>query len=217
MSDPHELYHLGVPIVDVPAAAILAEPGTLSDSSFDDQTPSFRRREYTSRFISDRDARLLVCSGATGAPPTVIALEELARAGSSTMMVVNRCRCDACESGTPDHGAVLVTSAVRGEGTSKDYAPMAFPAVPDASLTLSLHAKLPAFALSQTRTVDVLDAWTPGRERTHAGPVDLSAAAVCVVAAVRRVAVAVALIPAGEPGAATHDLLAAFLDEVSAK
>lgn len=72
-----------------------------------------------------------VVSGGIGAPSTAIALHELASLGArvvvriGTMMGV----------GAPLGSVVVPTGAARFEGTSPRYLPLAYPAIPDWSLT----------------------------------------------------------------------------------
>ncbi len=72
-----------------------------------------------------------VASGGIGAPSTAIALHELAALGAravvriGTMMGV----------GAPLGSVVVATGAARFEGTSSRYLPLAYPAIPDWSLT----------------------------------------------------------------------------------
>jgi len=72
-----------------------------------------------------------------GGPSTAIAVEELAMLGVDTMIRVGtsggmNLRVEAGD-------CVVVTSAIRAEGTSREYLPIEFPAVADLDVTLALR------------------------------------------------------------------------------
>lgn len=77
-----------------------------------------------------------VCSTGIGGPSTAIAVEELAACGAHTMIRVGTCGgiSLAVESGD----VVIATGAVRQDGTSREYAPLEFPAVSDPNVLLAL-------------------------------------------------------------------------------
>ena len=212
-----ELYHLGVDDSDLPNAALLVEP-ELADLVWPTswrRTPLARRREFNSWLLSTADDAALVCSGGLGSPACVIALEELARAGCRVVLNLGVCRCADCEPGDGKHSLVVVTGAAREEGTSADYAPSAFPAVPDPRFLLSLQEALPGATSEIVRTVDVPDAWR-GLARDHPAPprpVDLASAALFVSGAARGVSVGSVLTT---PRAAARIDLDAVLTALSA-
>lgn len=70
-----------------------------------------------------------VCSTGIGGPSAAIALTELNKCGSDTFLRMGTCggiRLDVMGG-----HAVIATGAVRNEGTSREYAPIEFPAVAD--------------------------------------------------------------------------------------
>ena len=78
-----------------------------------------------------------VCSTGIGGPSAVIALEELSHCGADTFIRVG-------SSGGMDPevlggDVVIATGAIRMEGTSREYAPMEYPAVADFSVTCALR------------------------------------------------------------------------------
>ncbi len=77
-----------------------------------------------------------VCSTGIGGPAASIALEELVRVGAQVFIRVGSAggRQDDIPIGTP----VIITAAYRGEGTSKAYLPVEFPAVADLDVTNAL-------------------------------------------------------------------------------
>lgn len=79
-----------------------------------------------------------VCTVSTGigGPSASIALEELAEIGVDTFIRVGTCggiRLDVCSG-----DLVVATGAIRMEGTSREYAPIEYPAVPDLEVTNAL-------------------------------------------------------------------------------
>ncbi len=77
-----------------------------------------------------------VCSTGIGGPAASIAIEELVKVGAQVLIRVGSAGAgqDDIPIGTP----VIVTAAHRGEGTSKVYMPVEFPAVADLDVTNAL-------------------------------------------------------------------------------
>lgn len=208
-----ELHHLGLDPDAVPAAAVIVTSGLAHHVS--DQlggATAVRRREFTSgrlRTLPD----VLVCAGPLGSPSTIIALEELRRAGARTIVLITGCRCRGCHEGDPRHDLIVPRGAIRDEGTSPSYAPPGFPAVPDHRLRIRLadaveHCAAPrvagtAVGSEVVRTVDVPPAWhwPPADREEDAGPVDLESAAVFVTGAATKTATASVVVGAGTTGA----------------
>ena len=81
-------------------------------------------------------ALVTVCSTGIGGPSTAIAVEELANCGADTMIRVGTC--GGIDLSVKSGNLVIATGAVRQEGTSHEYAPPEFPAVPNAHVLLAL-------------------------------------------------------------------------------
>lgn len=77
-----------------------------------------------------------VCSTGIGGPSTAIAVEELANCGADTMIRVGTC--GGIDLSVKSGDLVIATGAVRQDGTSHEYAPPEFPAVPNAHVLLAL-------------------------------------------------------------------------------
>lgn len=80
--------------------------------------------------------RVTVLSTGIGGPSTAIAMEELAQLGVRTMI-----RCGTCGGIREDVRSgdlIVATGSVRMEGTTREYAPLEFPAVPDFDVTCAL-------------------------------------------------------------------------------
>ena len=95
-----------------------------------------QNREYRviTGFVGEK--KVTAISTGIGGPSAVIALEELAELGAHTFIRVGTCGGIHTEVRPGD--AVIATAAVRQEGTSREYAPIEYPAAADFSVTLAL-------------------------------------------------------------------------------
>lgn len=93
-------------------------------------------REYTvySGYINSE--KVSVCSTGIGGPSASIAMEELCAVGADTFIRVGTCGGIALKVHAGD--CVIAAAAVRGEGTSREYAPIEFPAAADFDITCEL-------------------------------------------------------------------------------
>ncbi|WP_370769648.1 uridine phosphorylase [Ruminococcus callidus] len=90
-------------------------------------------REFTTYTGTLDGTRVSVTSTGIGGPSAAIAMEELVALGAHTFL-----RIGTCGGMQPElvPGALIVPiGAIRMEGTSQEYMPLAFPAVPDFGLT----------------------------------------------------------------------------------
>ena len=96
-----------------------------------------QNREYTTYTGTLLGEKVSVMSTGIGCPSTAIGVEELAAIGADTFIRVGT------SGGMQQYvqvGDLVVTSgAVRDEGTSPQYMPLAFPAVADLDVTLALR------------------------------------------------------------------------------
>lgn len=81
--------------------------------------------------------KVSVTSTGIGGPSAAIALEELVRCGADTFLRVGTC--GGIEPHVKSGDLVIATGAVRMEGTSREYAPIEFPAVADYSVVRALE------------------------------------------------------------------------------
>lgn len=93
-------------------------------------------REYVTYTGTLEGVKVSVTSTGIGGPSAAIAMEELYRCGADTFIRVGTCGGMQTEVKSGD--LVIATVAVRMEGTSREYAPMEFPAVADFSVTNAL-------------------------------------------------------------------------------
>lgn len=93
-------------------------------------------REYATYTGTLMGERVSVVSTGIGGPSAAIAMEELANLGADTFVRVGTCGGIKLEVTSGD--IVVATGAVRMEGTSREYAPMEFPAVADFAVLTAL-------------------------------------------------------------------------------
>lgn len=123
-----------------------------------------QHREYTSWLTEIGGMDVLVCSTGMGGPSVAICLEELARAGVTHVLRVGT-------TGTIQErvnlGDVVINkAAVRLDGTSRHYAPAAFPAVASFGLTAALRQAAAAAGVPYHVGIAVSsDTFWPGQER----------------------------------------------------
>lgn len=79
-----------------------------------------------------------VTSTGIGGPSAAIAMEELVRAGADTFIRVGTC--GGIKTDVIGGDVVIASAAIRAEGTSREYAPIEFPAVADFDITRRLAA-----------------------------------------------------------------------------
>ncbi len=123
-------YHLHIKSGDVGRYVIL--PGdpkrvALIAQYFDDAKPVADSREYVTYTGYLDGEKVSVTSTGIGGPSASIAMEELYKCGSDTFIRMGTCGGIALPVMGGD--VVIATAAVRMEGTSREYAPIEFPAV----------------------------------------------------------------------------------------
>ena len=95
-----------------------------------------QNREFTSYVGELLGERVIVMSTGIGGSSAAIALEELSMAGLKTAIRIGTC--GGIQEKVVSGDLVIATSAVRMEGTSKEYAPIEFPASADFDVTCAL-------------------------------------------------------------------------------
>ena len=93
-------------------------------------------REYVTYTGTLLGERVSVVSTGIGGPSAAIAMEELANLGAHTFVRVGTC--GGIDLSVRSGDVVVATGAVRMEGTSREYAPIEWPAVPDFAVTCAL-------------------------------------------------------------------------------
>ena len=93
---------------------------------FDDARKVGDSREFTSYLGKLGGIPVMVCSTGIGGPSTAIAVEELATLGVHTFIRIGTC--GAMQEEILGGDVVIATAAVRQDGTTREYAPLEFPA-----------------------------------------------------------------------------------------
>lgn len=93
-------------------------------------------REYVTYTGTLDGVKVSVTSTGIGGPSAAIAMEELCRCGADTFIRIGTCGGMQTEVKSGD--IVIATGAIRMEGTSREYAPIEFPAVADITVTNAL-------------------------------------------------------------------------------
>lgn len=132
-------YHLRTKMGDVGKYVIL--PGDpkrvpLIAQFLDDAHEVADSREFLTYTGSLDGVPVSVTSTGIGGPSASIAMEELVKCGSDTFLRMGTCGGIALPVMGGD--AVIATGAIRMEGTSREYAPIEFPAVADYDVVTAL-------------------------------------------------------------------------------
>ena len=93
-------------------------------------------REYVTYTGTLDGVPVSVCSTGIGGPSAAIAMEELAMCGADTFVRVGTC--GGMQLDVLSGDLVIATGAIRMEGTSREYAPIEYPAVADLTVTSAL-------------------------------------------------------------------------------
>lgn len=93
-------------------------------------------REYVTYTGYLEGERVSVTSTGIGGPSAAIALEELVLAGADTFVRVGTC--GGMQTEVEGGDVVIATGAIRMEGTSREYAPIEFPAIADIEVVNAL-------------------------------------------------------------------------------
>jgi uridine phosphorylase len=128
-------YHIRCKPGDVGEAVLLpGDPGRCESIArlFHQPRLIARNREFTT-YTGEVDGRpISVCSTGIGSPSTAIAVEELVAVGARTFIRVGTT--GSIQNGVGFGDLVVATAAVRDEGTTPPYVPVAYPAVADHEL-----------------------------------------------------------------------------------
>ena len=136
---------------------------------FDDPVLIADNREYITYTGTLDGVKVSVTSTGIGGPSASIAIEELSRCGADTFVRIGTCGGMQPEVKSGD--VVIATGAIRMEGTSREYAPIEYPAVADLDVTNALVAAAKEKGLScHTGVVQCKDAFY-GQHEPEAMPV----------------------------------------------
>ena len=125
-------YHIGLKEGDVGKYVILpGDPKRCEKIAQYFENPKLiaDKREYVTYTGYLEGEKVSVTSTGIGGPSAAIAMEELTRIGADTFIRVGTC--GGMDIDLKGGDIVIATGAIRMEGTSREYAPIEFPAVPN--------------------------------------------------------------------------------------
>ena len=134
-------YHTGVGPGDIAKYVILpGDPKRCSKiaAHFEDAKLVADSREYVTYTGTIDGVKVSVTSTGIGGPSAAIAIDELSKCGTDTFIRVGTCggmQEDVCGG-----DIVIANGAIRMEGTSREFAPIEYPAVPDVNVMNALIA-----------------------------------------------------------------------------
>lgn len=105
-------------------------------SYLDNPHQTAQNREFTTWTGTLDGTSVSVTSTGIGGPSAAIAMEELVALGAHTFLRIGTC--GGMQPELIPGTLIIPTGAIRMEGTSQEYVPLAFPAVPDFGLTQHL-------------------------------------------------------------------------------
>jgi len=132
-------YHIACKTGDVGRYCILpGDPGRCEKIAayFDEPRLVAQNREYVTYTGKLLGESVSVTSTGIGGPSASIAMEELTKIGADTFIRVGTC--GGINEKVCSGNVVIATGAVRQEGTSKEYAPIEYPATADFDVTNAL-------------------------------------------------------------------------------
>lgn len=132
-------YHIACEEGDVGNICILpGDPGRCEKIAkyFDNPQKIAQNREYVTYTGELCGRKVSVTSTGIGGPSAAIAMEELTKIGVDTFIRVGTCGGINLEVKSGD--IVIATGSVRNEGTSREYAPIEYPATADFDITTAL-------------------------------------------------------------------------------
>ena len=141
MLDGERQYHIQLKEGDIADFVILpGDPGRVDfiAKHFDDAKEIAFNREYKTVTGTYKGRPVSVTSTGIGCPSAAIAIEELANIGAKTLVRLGTS--GAMQEHTRVGDLVIANGAVRQEGTSPQYMPIEFPAVPSADMVSALEA-----------------------------------------------------------------------------
>ncbi len=132
-------YHIGTGKDDIGQYVILpGDPGRCEKIAkyFDNPVKTGQNREYTTYTGTLNGVKVSVCSTGIGGPSASIALEELVANGAHTFIRIGTC--GGMQLDVKSGDVAVSTASIRMEGTSREYAPIEFPAVANLDVTNAL-------------------------------------------------------------------------------
>lgn len=138
-SDDGRQYHIGLKAEDIGKYVILpGDPKRCEKIAayFENPKKVGDRREFVTYTGFLNGEKVSVTSTGIGGPSVAIAMTELAKLGAHTFVRVGTC--GGIDLDVKSGDIVIAQAAIRAEGTSKEYAPIEFPAVADFGVIAAL-------------------------------------------------------------------------------
>ena len=139
MQELAKQFHIACAQGDIGRYCILpGDPGRVPAIAalFDDAKQIAYNREFNVWTGTLLGEKVTACSTGIGGPSASIAMEELHKCGADTFIRTGTC--GGIDLNVQSGDVVVATGAIRMEGTSREYAPMEFPAIPDLNVTNAL-------------------------------------------------------------------------------
>ncbi|MBQ8515562.1 MAG: uridine phosphorylase [Ruminococcus sp.] len=139
MQQSETMFHLHCKAEDIGKYVLLTgDPGRTEKIAryLENPRQTSQNREYNIWTGTLNGVPVSVASTGIGGPSAAICMEELVLCGAHTFIRIGTC--GGMQADVPAGQLVIPTGVVRMEGTSHEYMPAAFPAVPDFSLTRML-------------------------------------------------------------------------------
>ena len=134
-------YHTGVGPEDIGKYVIMpGDPKRCAKIAefFDDAKLVADSREYVTYTGTLDGVKVSVTSTGIGGPSAAIAIDELSKCGAHTFVRIGTC--GGMQEDVMGGDVVIATGAVRMEGTSREFAPVEYPAVANLDVTNALVA-----------------------------------------------------------------------------
>ncbi len=206
-------HHIGCVTGDVAPSVLL--PGSLKRVQtiahmFDETRHVATNREYITYSGQVGDVPISVTSTGIGCPSAAIAVEELIHIGARLLIRVGTC--GALQPNIEPGDVIVATGAVRGDGTSREYVPLEYPALADyrvvaalvgACSTLGLRPHVGIIRSHDAFYVESPMAHGDWRHRIHpwvesnALAVENESSAIFVISSLRKVMAGTILVAAG--------------------
>ena len=138
-SENNKQYHIGVAEEDIGKYVILpGDPKRCEKIAAHFENPKLvgDNREYVTYTGYLNGEKVSVTSTGIGGPSAAIAMEELTKIGAHTFIRIGTC--GGMQENIKSGDVVIANAAIRAEGTSKEYAPIEFPAVSNFDVTSAL-------------------------------------------------------------------------------
>ena len=155
-------YHIGVGPDDIGEYVILpGDPKRCEKIAkyFDNAVLVGDNREYVTYTGYLDGTKVSVCSTGIGGPSASIAMEELVANGAHTFVRIGTC--GGMQIDIKGGDVVVATGAIRMEGTSKEYAPIEFPAVANTIPMLQIALKQSGFLQITCSKISIAELLSP--------------------------------------------------------